>query len=369
MEPTRSTRRKVRFAVVGLGHIAQVAVLPAFANAKNAELVALISSDAGKLGELGDRYEVDVRCGYDAYEKCLDEVDAVYIALPNHLHAEYAVRAAHAGVHVLCEKPLAVTAGECAQIIDACRQAGVHVMTAYRLHFERQTLWALERVRSGAIGDLRYFTSAFSMRAKPGNIRTRPETGGGTLYDLGVYCINAARMFFGSEPYEVFASSIDGATADMPGVDATTSAVMRFEGDRLAAFTTSFDAADVSSLRLVGTRGDLRMQPAYEYSQPIVCELTVDEKTTKRKGRKGDQFAPELIYFSDCVLRDRAPEPSAEEGAQDVRIVEALYESARTGRPARLQAFESDRHPEPGQAMFKPAVRKPDTVNAEAPHD
>ena len=365
----RSTRRKVRYAVVGLGHIAQVAVLPAFNNARNSELVALVSGDPEKLSTLGDRYGVAVRGGYDEFETCLDEVDAVFITLPNHLHMEYAVRAAHAGVHVLCEKPLAVTGEECTRIIEACRQAGVHAMTAYRLHFERQTLWALEQARSGRLGDLRYFTSAFSMRAKPGNIRTRPETGGGTLYDLGVYCINAARMFFGSEPGEVFASSIDGASAGMPGVDATSSAVLRFEGDRLATFVTSFDAADVSSLRVVGTQGDLRMQPAYEYAEPLVCEMTVDGRTTKRRGRKGDQFAPEIVYFSDCVLRDRPPEPSAEEGAQDVRVVEALYESARTGRPVRLPAFAGDRHPTPGQALFRPPVRKPETVNAEAPHD
>jgi len=365
----RPAGRKVRYAVVGLGHIAQMAVLPAFAHAANSELGAIVSSDAEKLRQLGDRYGVEVRGGYDDFETCLEDVDAVYIALPNSMHAEFAIRAAAVGVHVLCEKPLAVTGEECAAIVEACREAGVQAMTAYRLHFERQTLWALDQVRAGRLGDLRYFTSAFSMQAKPGGIRTRPELGGGTLYDLGVYCINAARMFFGSEPLEVWATSVEGTDAGMPGIDATTSATLRFEGERLATFVTSFDAADVSSLRVVGTKGDLRMQPAYEYAEPLALELTVDGTTTKRRGRKGDQFAPELVYFSDCVLAERTPEPSAEEGAQDVRIVEALYESARSGRRVPLQVFAGDAEPSSQQAMFRPPVRKPSAVHSEPPHD
>jgi glucose-fructose oxidoreductase len=346
-----------------------MAVLPAFAHAGNSDLAAIVSGDPRKLNELGDRYEVPARGGYDEFESCLEEVDAVYIALPNSMHAEYAIRAAAAGVHVLCEKPLAATGVECSAIVEACRDAGVQAMTAYRLHFERQTLWALDQVRAGRLGDLRYFSSSFSMRAKPGGIRTTPELGGGTLYDLGVYCINAARMFFASEPVEVWASSVEGSDAGMPGIDATTAATLRFEGDRLATFVTSFDAADVSSLRVVGTRGDLRMQPAYEYAEPLVVELTVDGKTTKRRGRKTDQFAPELVYFSDCILRERAPEPSAEEGAQDVRIVEALYASAVTGEPIALAEFSGDPHPTSRQAMSRPPVRKPKPVHSEPPHD
>jgi predicted dehydrogenase len=366
---SRSSKR-VRYAVAGLGHIAQMAVLPAFAHAaRNSELAALISSDPEKLATLGDKYGVATRGRYEQFEQCLEEVDAVYIALPNSMHVEYAIRAAHAGVHVLCEKPLAVTSGECREIVAACREADVLGMTAYRLHFERTTLWALDQARRGVLGDLRYLTSAFSMRAKPGGIRTDPSMGGGTLYDIGIYCINAARMFFGSEPYEVFASSIDGSRAAMPGVDETTASVLRFEGDRLASFITSFDSADVSTLRLVGTAGDLRMQPAYEYAEPIGCELTVDGKTTKKRGRKGDQFAPELLHFSDCILKNRTPEPSLEEGAQDVRIIQALYESARTGAPVALPAFEGDQPPTRDQAMHRPPVGKPETVNVEPPHE
>jgi predicted dehydrogenase len=362
--------KKIRYAVVGLGHIAQVAVLPAFAHARrNSVLHALVSHDAHKLSELGDKYDVPVRGTYEEYERCLAEVDAVYVALPNSEHEAYTVRAANAGVHVLCEKPLAVTDAACQRMIAACRDAGVKLMTAYRLHFDPTTLEVLDLVKRGRIGEPRFMTAAFSMQATPGGIRTRPETGGGTLYDLGVYCIQAARLLFDAEPDEVFAVSADGARAGMPGIDEMTTAVLKFSADRAATFTTSFAAGGVSSCRLVGTKGDIHLEPAFEYAEPLVYSLTVDEKTTKKRGKKRDQFAAELIYFSDCIRHGRNPEPSAEEGAQDVRIVEALYESARSGEPVPVPPFTSDRAPDRRQGMDLPPVRKPELVNTEPPHD
>ena len=329
----RKTRR-IRYAVVGLGHIAQRAVLPAFAHARrNAELTALVSSDDEKLRKLGRTYGVRTLGHYDALERCLADCDAVYIATPNTEHAEFAIRAAHAGVHVLCEKPLATTDAECDRIIRACREAGVRIMTAYRLHFEPLTIEVLQQIRKGRIGEPRIFASQFSMMVKPGNVRTRPEAGGGSIYDLGVYCINAARMVFQAEPTQVFAYCIDGARSGFSGVDDTTSAVMRFEGDRLATFTCSFGAADVSSYRVIGTEGDIRVEPAYEYAEPLEYVLTRNGKAKRRKGPRVDQFAAELLYFSDCILKDREPEPSAEEGAWDLRIIDALYESNQRNEP------------------------------------
>ncbi len=362
--------RKVRYAVVGLGHIAQVAVLPAFTHAtRNSELHALVSGDADKLAELGDHYKVARRGGYDDFEDCLKDVDAVYIATPNTEHAEFAVRAAHAGVHVLCEKPLAVTEEECERILRACREAGVRLMTAYRLHFDPLTLEVIDLVQKGRIGEPRYFSSDFSMMAKPGNIRTRPDTGGGTLYDLGVYCINAARMLFAAVPREVLAYAIDGARSGYSGVDDTTSALLRFEGDRLAVFTSSFAAADASSYRIVGTEGDIRVDPAFEYAEPLAYTITRDGESRKKKGRKRDQFAAELLYFSDCIQKDRDPEPSAEEGAWDVRIINALYQSARTGRVVPLPPMAHEPGPRRGQAISRPPVREPKTVKTESPHE
>jgi glucose-fructose oxidoreductase len=357
--------RPVRYGVVGLGHIAQAAVLPAFANARrNSRLEALVSDDPVKLRTLARRYRVRTTCSYEEYDDCLGQVDAVYIALPNSMHAEYTIRAARAGVHVLCEKPMAASVEECQRMIDACREHGVRLMVAYRLHFEQINLEAVDLVRRGRIGDLKFFASSFSMTVRPGNIRTRRELGGGTLYDIGVYCINAARYLFRAEPVEVMAMSVNSGARKLREIDETTSALLRFDGGRVAAFVTSFNAADVASYRIVGTKGQLRVDPAYEYAEGLAYELTVNGKTTRKRIGKRDQFAPELLYFSDCILKDREPEPSGEEGLQDVRIVQALYESAETGKVVGIPPFEPARRPTGRQRITRPGIRKPDLVKA-----
>jgi glucose-fructose oxidoreductase len=366
-----ATRRRklVRYAVVGLGHISQNAVLPAFRNARrNSRLEALVSDDRRKLKAIARKYGVTGTFSYDDYEECLKTVDAVYIALPNSMHAEYTVRAAQAGVHVLCEKPMAVTVDECERMIDACREAHVKLMIAYRLHFEEINLRAIDLVRRGRIGDPKYFTSAFSMRVKPGNIRTQRGKGGGTLYDIGVYCINAARYLFRAEPKEVMAFSVNSVPGTLPEIDESTGALLRFDGERVASFVTSFNAADVASYQIVGTRGHLQVDPAYEYAEGLGYRLTVDGKEQKRKIGKRDQFAPELLYFSDCIVKNRDPEPSGGEGLQDVRIVQALYESADTGKAIAIPPYEPGKRPDARQMITRPGVKEPEIVRASAAH-
>jgi len=364
----RAHRASVRYAVVGLGHIAQNAVLPAFAHARaNCQLTALVSDDRRKLKELAKRYRVAHTCSYEQYEECLHNVDAVYIALPNSMHAEYTVRAANAGVHVLCEKPMAVTVEECQRMIDACKEASVKLMIAYRLHFEPVNLKAIDLVARGRLGEPKFFNSSFSMTVRPGNIRTQSDKGGGTLYDIGVYCINAARYLFRAEPTEVMAISVNGARPELAEIDETTGAVLRFEGERVATFVTSFNAADVGSYRIVGTKGDLRVDPAYEYAEGLAYELTVDGKTTRKRTARRDHFAPELLYFSECILKNRTPEPSGEEGLQDVRIVRALYESSQTGRVVTLPRFKRAARPNIGQRIERPPVKEPELVRTKSP--
>jgi predicted dehydrogenase len=355
----------VQYAVVGLGHIAQVAVLPAFAHAsRNSRLAALVSDDGSKLKSLSRKYRIRGTYSYDDYDACLEQVDAVYIALPNSMHAEYTIRAAQAGVHVLCEKPMAVTVDECERMIEACREHRVKLMIAYRLHFEEINLEAVDLVRHGRIGEPKFFNSSFSMTVKPNNIRTKKDLGGGTLYDIGVYCINAARYLFRAEPKEVVAISVNGGKKSLGDIDESTGAVLRFEGERVAAFVTSFNSSDVASYRIVGTKGQLRVDPAYEYAEGLAYELTVNGKTTRKRIGKRDQFAPELLYFSDCILNDREPEPSGEEGMQDVRIVQALYQSAETGKAVGILPFEPARRPTGRQRISRPGVAKPKLVKA-----
>jgi glucose-fructose oxidoreductase len=353
--------------MVGLGHIAQVAVLPAFRHAqRNSRLVALVSDDGAKRREVGKKYRVDRTGSYAEYEACLEGVDAVYIALPNSMHAEYTIRAARAGVHVLCEKPMAVTAADCEAMIDACREHRVKLMIAYRLHFEEVTLRVIDLVRKGRIGDPKFFNSSFAMTVRPGDIRTKRRMGGGTLYDIGVYCINAARYVFGAEPTQVMAISVNAAGSKLKEIDESTGAVLRFDGDRVAAFVTSFNSADVGTYRIVGTKGDIYVDPAYEYAEGLGYELTVNGKTTKQRIGKRDQFAPELLYFSDCILKRRQPEPSGEEGMQDVRIVEALYKSARTGRAVRIPPFRKSKRPTARQRIIRPGIPKPSLVKVQS---
>jgi predicted dehydrogenase len=362
-------KAKVRYAVVGLGYIAQIAVLPAFAKAKNSELAALVSDDNVKLEKLSKKYKVPSTYSYQEYEDCLTsgEIDAVYIALPNSMHCDYTVRACKAGIHVLCEKPLAVTESECEEMIRAASESGVKLMTAYRLHFEKANMTAVEIAGSGRIGELRAFNSVFTMQVKEGDIRLQKDLGGGTLYDIGIYCINAARYLFQDEPIEVAGFSANSGEKRFKEVDEMFSAILRFPDERLASFTTSFGASDISAYQIVGTEGDLRVDPAYEFAADLKHHLTIKGRTRERTFSKRDQFAPELIYFADCVINDKTPEPSGEEGLADVRIIRALYESASTGQPVSLGEFRKERRPSIEQELREPPVRKPELVRAATP--
>lgn len=364
-----SSKKRIRYAVVGLGHISQVAVLPAFQHAPNSELFALVSSDPQKLKKLGAKYRLEHLYSYDDYGRVLSNVDAVYIALPNHLHREYAVRAAASGVHVLCEKPMAPSSPDCTAMIRAAQQNNVKLMIAYRLHFEAGNLRAIQLGRSGKLGDLRLFASEFSQQVADTNVRVTESTsrGGGPLYDMGVYCINAARYLFGTDPIEVSAISARNNEKRFERVDEAVSAVMRFPEERIATFTCSFGAADVSQYTLVGSKGILHSNPAYEYSQPIQHQLIIGERTTRKKFSKRDQFAAELIYFSDCIFKNKEPEPSGYEGLADVQIVEAIYESIRTRRTVRIAPAPAKEKPNMHQDIRRPAHGTPGVIHAQAP--
>lgn len=370
MSDKPASRNQVRYAVIGAGHLSQVAILPAFANTDNSRLVALLSGDPKKRQALASKYHLDRVYAYDQYEQCLaDGVDAAYIVLPNHLHKQYVIRAAQAGVHVLCEKPMAVTSRDCEEMIEAAAQAKVKLMIAYRLHFEESNLEAVELAEKGMLGNLRIFVSTFTQQVAEGNVRlVHPvEEGGGPVYDMGVYCINAARYVFRSEPSEVFAVTATGDGPRFQTAGEMASVVLRFPDDRLANFTCSFGAADVSRYSLIGSKGVLTADPAYEYAIPLRHQLTVDGKTTVLEYPQRDQFAAELIYFSDCILNNKEPEPSGLEGLADVRVVEAVYKSAATGKVVNLAAIRQKRRPELEQAINRPAHAKPKTVNAKSP--
>lgn len=362
----------VRYAVVGLGHIAQTAVLPGIAHAKGSEIAALVSDDPVKRTRLARRYHVPHVLAYTDFDALLTsgEIDAAYIALPNELHYQFAVRALQHGIHVMVEKPMAVTVPQCQEMIEAARQSDALLMVAYRLHFEPANLRALALAKQKKLGDLRFFHSTFSMQVTKGDVRTQAVSrGGGPLYDLGVYCINAARGLFQGEPVEVSAftaRSDDGRFAD---TDEMVSVIMRFPGDRLASFTASFGAANSAAYDLIGTIGSLRLDPAYEYTEKLHQRVTIKGRTTDRTYPGGDQFAAEVDYFSRCIREGRQPEPSGIEGLADVRVVEAIVESVRTGRRVSLPPLGLPiQRPEPDQAIHYPSAAQPQPIHAPQPH-
>lgn len=374
LHPTSSDAEPIRYAVVGLGWIAQAAVLPAFQNARrNSALAALVSGDERKRRVLADRHGAARAVHYDDYEALLDsgEVDAVYIALPNHLHREYAVRAAEAGVHVLCEKPMAPSSEQCLDMIRAAEQNDVRLMVAYRLHLEAGNLAAVRRAREGRIGEPRIFTSLNTQSVEEGDVRlVETEKGGGPLFDVGIYCVNAARYLFGAEPLSVWAAPGESGDTRFGASEEAAVAVLGFPGGRLATFAVSFNAAQVSTFRLVGTEGELTLEPAYAFKGGRTLRLArTGEQQEEERFPDGDQFGPQLLYFSDRILAGEEPEPSGREGLTDVRILEALHGSLASGQPVELDIEPRERRPEDLSPLGCPPVEEPELVHASDPTD
>ncbi|WP_138501454.1 Gfo/Idh/MocA family protein [Nostoc sp. PA-18-2419] len=367
---TTNGKQKIRYAVVGLGWFAQEAALPSFADSENSELVALVSDDPTKREELSKKYGLKRTYSYDEYEECLTsgEIDAVYIALPNHLHCEYTVRAANQAIHVLCEKPMAITEQECEAMIKAANDNNVKLMIAYRLHLEEANLQAVEIVRLKQIGESRIFNSVFTQQVEEGNIRLRDVTGGGTLDDVGIYCINAARYLFQDEPIEVFAVAANKGEQRFSEVEEMTSVILRFPNERLATFTCSFGAASVSTYQIIGTKGDLRVDPAYAWEGELKHYLTINGETQERTFEPHDQLAAEFTYFSKCILEDKDPEPSGIEGLIDVTIIRALDESIKIGQPVKIETRDRHQRPTSAQTINRPPIEdNPDLIHATAP--
>ncbi len=367
----KRNQKKIRYAVVGLGHIAQVAVLPGFRGAQNSELVALVSGDSTKLKVLGKKYHVKNLYAYDEYEKCLSSglIDAVYIALPNNLHKHYAQLAAEHGIHILVEKPMAMDERECISMMRTAHQNQVKFMVAYRLHFDPANLYCIDLISSGEIGEPRIFNSTFTQQVKDiDNIRLKKAAGGGPLGDIGIYCINAARYLFQDEPVEAFATEIKGDDPRFREVGEMFAVTLRFPKNRVAQFTASFGAATTGSYDIIGTMGSLRLENAYSYTEKMDLLLrTQDEPERKKTFKKHDQFAAELHYFSDCVLNNKEPEPSAEEGLLDVKIISALLESARMEKPVKLDYFRKIHRPSLDQEYHKAPHREPQTIHVKSP--
>lgn len=353
---------QVRYAVVGAGWISQIAFMPGVAQTGNSMISAIVSGNAEAARKLAEFHDVPEVLGYADYDNLLasDRIDAVYIALPNSLHADYTVRALKAGKHALVEKPLGLTGEECQAMIDAARGSGALLMTAYRLHSDPGTVEVLERIRGGEIGTPRLFTSVFSFQSGPDNHRLRAEHWGGPLQDIGVYCLNAARQIFAAEPVEVFAMSGHGdgdpRFAEVPESVAVT---LRFPGDRLAQFLVSFGADQIDRYTVVGTTGIIDVDPGFRFETDVAFRLAAaGQERDSHTAPPTDHFGAQTAYFSDCILAGTAPEPDGGEGMADVIILRAIETALATGRPQPLSLPPRPRFAAPDTVRHIPRTER-----------
>lgn len=330
--------KQIGYAVVGAGELAR-AVLPAFtAAAENSRLVAVVGGDRAQAQALAQEFRA-AAYHFDEFRQCLnrDDVQAVYVALPTSMHSDYTVDAARAGMHVLCERPMAVTADECRRMIRTCQTNRVKFMVTYRLQFLPAFAKALELVRAGHLGALKTFSSDATLRIpSPEDVRLQRRLGGGSMYDVGAYCIAASRMLLGFEPAQVMAMTARTTRRYGGDVDEGTVALVRFPDERLAHFHSSFGEEPISTFTLFGEEGWLRISAAYAHDAEARLVIYRHGRAEEHAFAPSDQFAAEISHFSSCILEDRQPEPSGIEGLQDVRIIEAIYRSARDGRPVTL---------------------------------
>ncbi len=336
---------KIGYAVIGLGHIAQHAVLPGFTHARKSGLVALVSGDHRKAARLARKFGAAHAYTYDEYDACLadPEVKAVFVAGANGVHAEHSIRAANAGKHVLCEKPMANTLDECRAMIEAARRNRVRLMIAYRKYFEPASVTLKKMIDDGKFGRVLLMHSSFTVRLTIGKAWhfSHAAAGGGSLVDVGVYAVNTCRWLAGEMPVEVDAHSWALDPERFREVDENVAFQMRFASGLVVQASSSFAAAKSSFLHVHGENGWATLVPAYSYTEERRLLGEVGTREFDRRFRKLDEFALELDALADCALKNREPGPNGLEGARDVAIMEAIYRSALEKKPVAVADVEA----------------------------
>ena len=363
------TDTKVRYAIVGVGSIAQEAMMPGVEHTGNSSIAALVTGDPTKAHELSEKYDVARTYSYQQFGELLKsgETDALYLALPNWQHAEFAVPALQAGIHVLLEKPMEISSEACERILAAQQSSGAKLMVAYRLHFEPATLAAIERVRSGDLGQVHLFTSTFTQMVDPANHRGHSGIAAGPIFDMGPYPINGVRNLFDGEPTEAFATGLRHPEAGFGDFDDTVSVILRFPENRLAQFTISYYGNPLDTYTVVGTKGCLAVDPGYMYGKPLEHFLKFQTKEQHESFKNTDHFGGEMKYFSDCILNGKDPEPDGYEGLADVRVMEAVVRSIQSGQFEKIKPVEIHRRIDPKQEETLGAVKTPEMVHASDP--
>ncbi len=329
------------YAVVGIGSLAMGEVLPALAKTKLSRLVGLVSGHPDKARHFAELYGVPEKniYNYQNYDRIASNpsIDVVYIALPNSMHVEYTLRAAKAGKHVLCEKPMCTSAKDAEAMIAACRNAQRRLMVAYRLRYEPYNLAAVKLCREKQFGPIKMIEAGFGfVIGDPRQWRLNRElAGGGSLMDIGIYCLQAARYLSGEEPVSVYAEMWSSDPVKFKEVEENIAFMLSFPSGIIANCYSSYGVEGVNRYRAGGTEGWVELDPAYSYLG-LVQRSYRDGKVTTTLPSDWDQFAAEIDAFSDAILHDRDVLTSGEEGLRDMKIMMACYESARTGKSVSL---------------------------------
>ncbi|MCF2494661.1 Gfo/Idh/MocA family protein [Dyadobacter chenhuakuii] len=344
--------QRVGYAVVGLGHLSLEEILPALGMCKKSKLAALVSGSPEKMKKVAAQYGVKTEScySYETYDQLKEnkEVDVIYIVLPNGLHKEYVVRGAKAGKHILCEKPMANTAEECKEMIAACNKANVKLMIAYRIQYQPHNRKLREILQKKEFGPVKVVeASNCQSTANPDHWRHKLKlAGGGVLPDIGLYCLNTTRFILGEEPTEVFAYQY--STPGNPlftEVEEFVSWQMRFSNGIIANCTTHYNVHESRRYRVLCEKGWLNMDRAYAYKGQDLSSAKADGRLELHQNigmAEVNQFATEMDHFSDCVINNKKPFTPGEEGLQDHIIMEAIYKSAREGKPVKINSTQTN---------------------------
>ncbi len=329
--------KRTGIAVVGLGRIAELAVLPAFRHSKKTCLVSLVSGDERKAARLAQKFGAADYYSYDDFALCLNhpQVQAVFIATPNGTHADFTERAAAAGKHVLVEKPMATTVEDARRMIETCRNAGVRLMVAYRKYFDPASLALRKIAASGKLGRLVAMHSAFTImvgKKAPAWHFDRRLSGGGSLMDLGVYCVNTARWIVGRDPVEANGYTWTTNPERYREVEESIAFRLTFPEGLVLEASSSFGAAQSHFLRLHGERGWAALDPAFAWEEERRLFGKIGGRWFEKVFKPIDEFALELDAFAASIRSGRDPEPNGVEGLRDLVIMQAIYRAARENR-------------------------------------
>jgi predicted dehydrogenase len=337
--------KRVGYAVVGLGSISQVAVLPAFAHSKKARLVAVVSGDHKKAQKLAEQFKASQALSYEKFAECVGnpEVEAVYIATPPGEHEKYTVAAAQAGKHVLCEKPLAATVKQARNMVETCRRCKVQFMTAYRKYFEPGSVTLKNMISKGELGRIDVIHTLFSeLRPfgdqSPSWLFSRKLCGGGPLTDLGVYCVNTCRWLVDEDP--IAASGAVSWVRDRrryKEVEEGISFRLDFRSGLVLQGTAAYSAAFSSFVHVHGEKGWAELAPAFAFEEERRINGKIAGRWFAKTFKPIDEFALELDYFSKCIREDRKPEPDGEQGLRDIIIIDAIYQAAKKGGTVKIK--------------------------------